>query len=198
MNGLIAADALIKINKFNEKWTNKYYCNLSSSFVVVTFSSASFICSSKLFILVSKTSGVSAPKIMDDNPLNENPPDFGGVWPLSMACYSTDKQKKQQIIKIHLVLPSLNLHVDISLFAFFPCLRDIILNLDLKNLIHWWSTGSFSEICVVSVWFLLSFELSYESNNQTKYPEKRERVEGVAPLAPPLNPSVVYWITGNK
>lgn len=66
--------------------------HLSSSLEVFTVSSASVICSCKLFILVSKTSGVSAPKIIDDSPLNENPPDLGGVWPLSMACYNTEKQ----------------------------------------------------------------------------------------------------------
>ena len=73
--------------------------HLSSSFVVLTVSSVSVICSSKLFILDSKTSGVSAPKSIDDNPLNENPPDLGGAWPLSMACYNMTKQNSWEITK---------------------------------------------------------------------------------------------------
>lgn len=90
-----------QVAKYKERVTNDH---LSSSFVVFSVSSASVICSSKLFILVSKMSGVSAPKIIDDNPLNENPPDLGGVWPLSMACYSTAKQNSQEITKNTLCL----------------------------------------------------------------------------------------------
>lgn len=62
--------------------------HLRSSFVVLTTSSASLICSSKLLILVPNTSGDSAPNIMDDNPLNEKPLDLGGAWPLSIASCS--------------------------------------------------------------------------------------------------------------
>ena len=58
-----------------------------------TVCSDSSICSSKVFILASKTSGVSAPNIMDDNPLNEKPLGLGGVSPLSAADYRRENDR---------------------------------------------------------------------------------------------------------
>lgn len=74
--------------------------NLRSSLVVLTVSSASIICSSKAPIFAVKTSEDSAPKIIDDNPLKENPPDLAGALPLSNASCKKGKAMDQSIFML--------------------------------------------------------------------------------------------------